>query len=344
MSKDWYLLTPTTRPNLSSGFENDAFLDYRDDAFVESIHTDLGTTVEICNHDLTDCKLVRCIIQGNSADSQLKSMERIGLFVKGTVKTGMYVKFENRYWLVTGYPSYNGIYEKAVLQICQHKIRWQCDDGCVHERWCNFASASKYDIGEAGNNVLVVGTNNYTILMPDDEYALELEGKRVFIDRHEDNPTKTFKLTRADDVLYDFGEEHGGILSFIADKSELNLETDRPDLRLCDYKDTSISPSLPVTPVEQIKATMYGRNNITIGYARKYSVKFKNAIGDDVELTDFSWNIQCDFADEVEISLTNGSCQVVVNNRDLIGKAFIIQVIKNDEIMTEKTVVIEDTY
>ena len=337
-------MTSQTRPNAIGGFENDAFLDYKDDAFIEASHTELGHIVEICNYDLTECKTVRCIIQGNSADSQLKSMERFGLFVRGTVTTGMYVKYENRYWLVTGYPSYNGVYEKAVLQICQYKMRWQGNDGKFHERWCNITSASKYDIGESGNNTLVLTSNNYTVLMPDDKYAMELEGQRVFIDKRTVNPQKTFKLTRADDVLYDFGEEHGGLLAFIADKSELNMETDRPDLGVCDYKDASLSPTKPLVTSQPLKATMYGRNNITIGYSRKYSVKFKNAIGDEVDVLNHSWNIVCDFADKIEMAQEGGSCKITVTDRSLIGKTFKVQVIRESEVMTEKSVIIEDTY
>lgn len=49
--------------------------------------------------------------------------------------------------------------------------------------------------------------------MPDDKETLELDGKRVFIDKHKTNPTKVFRITKTDDTLYDFGKEHGGIFS-----------------------------------------------------------------------------------------------------------------------------------
>ena len=46
-------------------------------------------------------------------------------FICYKIIAGMYIFYENRYWLITGYPSYNGIYEKAVMQLCQYKLRWQ---------------------------------------------------------------------------------------------------------------------------------------------------------------------------------------------------------------------------
>lgn len=342
--KEWYLMTSQTKSTSLGGFENDAFLDYKDDAFVESLGTELGETIELFNCDLSERKIVRCMIQGNTPDSQLKSVERIGLFVRGTVKSGMYARFEDCYWLITGYPSYNKVYEKVVMQLCQHKLCWQNDSGQIIERWCNVTSASKYDVGESGNNAIILGSNNYTILVPDDDESYYLDGKRVFIDRNTINPTKTFKLTRSDDVLYNYGITHGGIFGFIADKSELNYETDRQDLGICDYKDTTVSPTKPIINTQMLKATMYGRNNITIGYARKYSVKFKNEINDEVDVLDFVWNIDCDFSDKIEMVNEGSSLKVVVSDKECIGKTFKVQVIRNTEIMTEKTVIIEDTY
>lgn len=252
--KEWYLIGNNTKPNMIGGYENQAFLDYKDDAFAESLDTDIAKSVILYNYDLSESTEIRCIVQGNSADTQLKSMERVGLFVRGTVKAGMYIFYENRYWLITGYPSYNGIYEKAVMQLCQYKLRWQNAKGEIIERWICASSAAKYDTGEKSNSTIVLSTDNLTLLLPNDDESLDLDGKRVFIDKREVNPTKVYKITRTDSILYDFGEEHGGILSFIADKTELNTTTDRQDLRLCDYievSDDTPNPSEdPTTPPE----------------------------------------------------------------------------------------------
>ena len=267
--KEWYLIG---RPSMTSGgYENEVFKDYRDDAISDFLDTELASTVTLYNYDLSESKEIRCIVQGNSADTQLKSMERVGLFIRGTVKAGMYIFFENRYWLIIGYPSYNGVYEKAVMQLCQYKLRWQNDIGDIVERWCNLTSASKYDTGESGNSTIILTSDNLTLLLPDDNESLDLDGKRVFIDKRKVNPTKVYKITRTDSVLYDFGEEHGGILAFIADKTELNLETDRQDLRLCDYIDPTSIPSSPQNPDESVllsanaKITFKGTQELKIG-------------------------------------------------------------------------------
>lgn len=230
--KEWYLEKYT--PNITSGYENDAISEYAQSNFDDVLETMFSDTVILYNNSMTEFNEIQCVIQGNSADTQLKSMERIGLFPIGTVKAGMYIFFENRYWLITGYPSNNKSYEKAVMQLCQYELCWQNVNGEIIKRWCCATSAAKYDTGETGNSTIVLSSDSITLLLSDDDMCLDLDGKRVFIDKRKTNPTKVYKITRTDSILYDYGE-HGGILSFIADKGELNSATDNQELRICDY-------------------------------------------------------------------------------------------------------------
>lgn len=340
--KEWYLIK---QPSITSGgFENEALNDYREDAMIEFLNTELAQTVILYNYDLSKSQKIRCIIQGNSADTQLKSMERIGLFVRGTVKAGMYIFYENRYWLITGYPSYNGIYEKVVMKLCQYKLKWQNINGYVIERWCNITSASKYDIGESGNATIVLTSDNLTILLPDDYESLDLDGKRVFIDKRKVNPTKVYKITRTDSVLYDFGEEHGGILSFIADKTELNTNTDRQDLRLCDYIDidTPIIPTLPsiLSPNEKtiLNCVIKGSENLRCGVKRTYTAIFTDKNGNIVEDVNFDWNIVSDF--EIDKSINGDELILYIEDEKAIDEKFKLQTILNNGIVSEMIITV----
>ena len=128
------------------------------------------------------------------------------------------------------------------MVLCQYLLRWQNSEGKIIERWCNAVSASKYDVGENGNYTITLSSNTYTIFIPGDSECLNLDRKRVFIDKRKINPEKVFKMTRTDDILYDYGDEyHGSVLSFIADKTELNLKTDSQELGICDYIDINHS-------------------------------------------------------------------------------------------------------
>ena len=268
--KEWYLNCPS--PNITSGYENDALSEYAQDNFTDVLETTFSDTALLFNYSLSESKEIKCVIQGNIANTQLKSMERTILVPIGTLHSGDYIFFEDEYWIVDGRPGNNKSYEKATLKECQYKLRWQKDDGTIIERWVYLTSSSKYDVGENGNNTIVLTSNNYLITIPNDEDSMTLDGKRVFIDLS-DVPEKVFKITRNDDVLFAHGS-HGGTLNLIADKTEFNKETDNQELRLCDYIDSSpIPPSEPTTPDEtedlSAKITFKGAQELIIGGSYK---------------------------------------------------------------------------
>lgn len=324
--QEWYLLTPNTRPNITGGYENESFIDYKEDAFYEMLQTDIASNVILYNSDLSSSCRIRCIMQGNTADTQLKSMERVGLFSCGTVKAGMYIFFEDRYWLITGYPGTNGIYEKATMVLCQYKLRWQNSSGDIIERWSNGTSASKYDMGENGNNTITLSSNTFALLLPDDDEVLELDGKRVFIDKHKTNPTKVYKVTRSDDILYDYGNVHGGILSFIADKIEFNPITDNQELRICDYHSPPPS-SEPSTPDEttDLSAVITGGNTLRCGRAKTWTVKFMDNVGNEVSDCNFTWGVSSDF--NVNQVINGKKIQLRIDDEQLIDCSFLLSVI-----------------
>ena len=265
--KEWYLTNP--KPNITSGYENDALSEYAQDNFTDVLETTFSDTALLFNYSLSESKEIKCVIQGNIANTQLKSMERTILVPIGTLHSGDYIFFEDEYWIVDGRPGNNKSYEKATLKECQYKLRWQKDDGTIIERWVYLTSSSKYDVGENSNNTIILTSNNYLITIPNDEDSMTLDGKRVFIDLS-DVPEKVFKITRNDDVLFAHGS-HGGTLNLIADKTEFNKETDNQELRLCDYIDSSstIPPSEPTIPDETedlcAKITFKGAQELKIG-------------------------------------------------------------------------------
>ncbi len=334
--QEWYLMNSNTYPNEIGGFENDSFLEHKDDSFSEVMETDLATTVKLFSSDLSEFKQIRCIVQDNTSNTQLKSIERTILTHIGTLKAGMYVFFENRYWLISGYPGNNKIYEKATMILCQYKLRWQLDNGRIIERWANFTSASKYDVGESGNTTIVLSSNNFTVWVSEDDDSFTLDGKRVFIDRSKENPKKVFKITRSDDVLYIYGEEHGGILSFIADKTELNLETDNQELRICDYHSPT-DFNVPENPPSDFNVSIIGNKDLKIGFERTYTVSFDNE-----SIQEFSWNIVSNF--KVQKNIDGNKIKLLVDDEDYISSSFLLQVIINNKVATEKKITIVEGF
>lgn len=352
--KSWYLTTP--KPNITSKYESDEITNYAQDNFTDVLETLYSDTVLLYSYDLSSYKEAKCVIQGNTGDTYLKSMERTILFPIGTVKAGMYVFFENRFWLITGYPGNNKSYEKVTVCLCQHLLKWQLSTGEIRQRWINVSSASKYDVGMNTTQTITLTSNNYTVLMgttnidPDGD---ELEGKRVYIDKT-NVPKKVFKFTRNDDVLYNYGE-HGGILSFIADKNESYNEKDRPDLGICEYievqtdntddntgGDSNNTDQSTENKTEVLSAVISGRNEIKIGISRSYTVSFTDESENTVDASsvNFSWNIVGDY--EINQTVSDNKITLLIENEDYIDNSFILQIVIDEKVITEKEITIVD--
>ena len=338
--REWYLTTP--RPNIASGYENDAITEYAQSNFADVLETLFSDSVILYNASLTESKKIQCVIQDNTADTKTKSMERSILAPIGTLHSGDYIYYEDEYWIIDGRPGNNKSYEKATLKECQYQLRWQKDDGTIVERWANLTSATN-DIGEAGNITIILSSGTISIIIPHDADSMTIENKRVFIDTS-DTPTKVFKITQNNDALFIHGN-HGGTLNLIADKTELNTNADRPDLRLCDYIDSN-SPLLPPQsePVKKpdLAATISGNTNLRNNYKRTYTVQFFDKEGNEADWNtiDFDWRVITDF--EVQRNIYKNKIDLSINNEDVIDSSFLLQIIVNDKIITETKIYIRE--
>lgn len=334
--KEWYLTTPC--PNLCSGYEDEAVLEYARQNFTDVLQTAFSDRVLLYSSDLSMCRKIQCVVQGNTADTPLKSLERTALFPIGTVKAGMYIFFEDRFWLITGYPGNNKSYEKAALALCQYQLQWQNASGKLVKRWCHRVPASKTDSGEAGNNVIRLSTDVFRFLLPDDEETLELDGKRVFMDKHEEQPEKVYKITRCDDISYAYGKEHGGVFCFIADKTELNIDTDNQQSGICDYQVPASIP-LPAPPEEalDLMAVIEGNNKLKVRFSRTYTAIFTDRENTPVDwrLVDFVWNVVSDF--DVVQKIYENKIECSVKEDSLIGESFLLQLKTRDGLLLSES-------
>ena len=320
--KEWYLID-NHKPNAVSGYEGDILSDFAQSNFNDVLETTFSDNVILYNYDLSESKEIRCIIQGNSADTRLNSIKRTGLFPIGTVKAGMYVYFDNAFWLITGYPSSNKSYEKATLDICQYKLKWQNAKGDIIERFGNFTSASKYDDGLQSDKTIILSSDNLNILLPNDEESLGLAYKRVFVDT-KPLPEKVYIISRTDDVLYNFGE-HGGILSFIADKTEFDPSKDNQELGICDY----ISPTTPPENGNEttiLNGVISGSESLKLGFTRTYTATVTDKDGNNISWSDddFYWNIYP--AKDVVLNIDKNKASILAKEESLIGNIIRIEV------------------
>lgn len=333
--KEWYLMD-NHKPNVVSGYEGNILSDFAQSNFNDVLETTFSDSVILYNYDLSESKEIRCVIQGNSADTSLNSIKRTGLFPIGTVKAGMYVFFDNTFWLITGYPSNNKSYEKVTLDICQYKLKWQNDKGDIIERFGNFTSASKYDDGLQEGKTVVLSSDNLTILLPNDEESLGLAYKRVFVDT-KPLPEKVYIISRADDVLYNFGE-HGGIVSFIADKTEFDPSKDNQEMGICDYIPL-VAPPEKDNETTVLTTKIVGNTNLKIGFERTYTAVITDENNNAIEWSDeYSWNVVGLI--DVDIKPINDKVKILIEDDDLVDEKFKLQVLHGKDLIGEIVVTI----
>lgn len=351
--KEWYLIGNNTKPNVIGGYENQSFCDYKQDAFAESLETDIASTVLLYNSDLSVQKEIRCIIEGNTADTQLQSMQRKGLFLCDTVKDGMYILFENGYWLINGFPGTNGIYQKATMVLCQFRLAWQNPEGKIVERWACAEDFTKYSNGLKQNNVLISGDNQYGLILPVDYETKRLKRDMRFpIDFEDSDEPDIYKLTNRKAKLSDSSYTgYGGTMIATMSLDSSNKSNDKKiklddgrEIWICNYKNpntTILSPSF--ASITDVNTTILGTPKIKIGILRTYTVSFINKDKQpiDWDTIDFKWNILSDF--EVGQHTYENKIDLLINDENCIDTSFVLQVIIDGKITAENKITITAT-
>lgn len=337
MAQEWYLMN--TNSDTVSGFESESFDDFAGDAFCEALNSSLGETVELCNYDLSERVQTRIIMQGNVHDTKLKTTQRMMLAAIGTCKDKQYVYYKNRYWLIVGLVDNNGIYEKAVLHLCNYYLTWMNDKSEIIQRWANVNSASQYNNGETGNRNLTLLNDQLFILLPNDDECVLLDfGKRFIIDRRckiyekdydenvsmdVDKPLIVYSLTRIDSVLYDYQDSgHHELLVTQAEKrkAEGYYVIDGKGYWLCDIQDENdtINDKIEVlsSSIEFESKEIY--DGLEPGV---FIAKFYDSDGKEISVTP-KWSINCDFIDDINIEYVDNSILLSVDNEKLVNKSF----------------------
>lgn len=334
MATEWYLMD--TDHDSVDGFESDAFDDFGRDAFGEVLDSSIGVDVELCNYDLSECEPIRVIVLNTVQDTELKTMNRMILVPIGTCKTGMYIKYKNRYWLIVGLVDDNSVYEKAVITICNYLLTWLNSNGEIIQRWCNVSSASQYNNGETSSKYYFVRSDQLLIATPDDDECLLLDsGKRFIIDRRceiyeknfgddvvfdTSNPLIVYKLTRSDSALYNYSDS--GHFEMLVTQDEKHDEdgyyvVDGKGYWICG-EPTIVKDETPILSCEIVYDSLEIYNGFDEGI---FTAVFYDADGNIVDATP-NWSIDGDITEMLDINCIGDSIHISANNKKLTNQSF----------------------
>lgn len=302
---------------------------------------DTFDTEEVLLNDIPTLLMIIKDTDGNTFKKKIKSVHG------NKFNLGDYVKWNNQMWLITLVDVDEKTWNRGYMYLCTVPLRWQNSEGKIIERYVYAEDFTKYSNGVTGNNTITIGDNQYGLTLPVDEETKKLKRDMRFpMDFDDSEQPDIYKLTNRKVKLSDnqyFGR--GGTMivtmSFDAfnpnDDKKVTLE-DGQEVWICNYNN-SHTP-LPPTPPEpdettDLRCVISGNTNLKNGYQRSYTVTFTDKDGDPVDWqgVNYRWNVTSDF--DVKQSVSDNKITLSVNDENLIGGSFFIQIIVNDIVLSE---------
>ena len=260
---------------------------------------------------------------------------------------GDYIEWNNQIWLVTLVDTDDKTYHSGYMYLCTVPLRWQNSEGRVIERYVYAEDFTKYSNGVTGNNTITIGDNQYGLTLPVDEETKKLKRDMRFpMDFDDSEQPDIYKLTNRKVKLSDnqyFGR--GGTMIVTMSFDAFNPNDDKKVLMdngqevwICNYNN-SHSPLSP-TPSEpnettDLRCVISGNKNLKNGYRRTYTVTFTDKDGNSVDWknVNYQWNIASDF--DIKQYINDNQITVSVNDENLIGGSFFVQIIVDETVLSE---------
>lgn len=302
---------------------------------------DTFDTEEVLLNDIPTQLMIIKDTDGNTFKKKIKSVHG------NKFNLGDYVKWNNQMWLITLVDVDEKTWNRGYMYLCTVPLRWQNLEGKIIERWVYAEDFTKYSNGVTGNNTITVGDNQYGLTLPVDEETKRLKRDMRFpMDFDDSEQPDIYKLTNRKVKLSDnqyFGR--GGTMVVTMSFDAFNPNDDKKvtmkngqEVWICNYNN-SHTP-LPPTPSEpnettDLRCVISGNTNLKNGYRRTYTVTFtdtdENAV--DWKNVDYKWKVVSDF--DVKQTITDNKSTVSVNDENLIGGSFLVQIVIGEIVLSE---------
>lgn len=164
------------------------------------------------------------------------SQKRISALPGEHLKHGGLVEFNTGVWLITEVDADNEVYERGIMERCNHQLRWIGKDGRVREKWCIVHDGTKYLIGEATSryeNLMVIGDARIAVTVGKDEDTMELNrGLRFLVDDTDIETPSAYQITKSNRFFNLYEGE--GVYRYILNEVVLT-KNDNIAERIADY-------------------------------------------------------------------------------------------------------------
>ena len=263
---------------------------------------------------------------------------------KDWIECGDYLEYEGMFWLCMNSYSFHKLYCRATFMSCDWKIYWINENGELKSQYVIDQNSTQYNSGETSNSTMTLGSAQHMLKMQCNDDTILLDSPMRFaIDKNIKKPT-CYKVTQNDNSAYNYGK---GLCCITVTETPLNTESDKlitlddgTQVWICDYVEVTPLPPTPSEPNEttDLRCVISGNTNLKNGYRRTYSVTFTDKDGNSVDWqnVNYHWSIQSDF--DVKQTISDNKITVSVNDENLIGGSFFVQVINGETVLSETKV------
>lgn len=232
----------------------------------------------------------------------------------------VYDSKRNEYLICTEVFDIDDIHYKGKFTLCNWILKWQNKDGKILEYPCYDINTTQYNSGEQSNKNFTTGSSQHMITLPCDENTVELSTpQRFYLDKATINPT-TFIVTQNDTTSYNYGNK--GLVKVTVMQFPNNVDTDRPDLGICDYIDIDADKSdcycrISKAVIEHNTSVIKSGGDSQIFVGKFYDEK-------DNEITDITphWTIVCDFSDKLQVKEFDNCLSIGIDDDLYVDEEF----------------------
>lgn len=260
---------------------------------------------------------------------------------KDWIECGDYLEYEGMVWLCLNSYSFHKLYCRATFMSCDWKIYWINENGELKSQYVIDQNGTQYNSGETGNSTMTLGSAQHMLKMQCNDDTILLDSPMRFaIDKNIKKPT-CYKVTQNDNSAYNYGK---GLCCVTVTETPLNTESDKlitlddgAQVWICDYVEVTPLPPTPSAPNEttDLRCVISGNTNLKNRYHRTYTVTFSDKDGNSVDWQEinYQWNVKTDF--DVKQVISDNKIAVSVNDDNLIGGSFFVQVIVGETVLSE---------
>lgn len=250
----------------------------------------------------------------------------------------LYDFIKNEYWLCVESYDVSGIHNEGKLGKCSRLLKWQENDGSIHEIPVISRNATQYNNGESSDKTITLGSDQLILYTQLNEQTKKLDrGMKFFIDENRDNPT-IYELTKPDTVDYSYLGK--GMISLMLTECTYSPSRKELELGICNYKDITLPSHLDEMAI--LKADISGNTDLKVQFPRTYTAVLYDETGNIMDWDEkvCLWNIKSDF--NIKQIVSGNKITLFVNDDLLIGKSFLLQIFINSSIATETQITIVD--